>query len=303
MLVQAENLRTLREIGVQLDQNQFPIIYNGGIVTPRETTVLSTGAKENGDESSRPRRPATRPWRGPSGRQRPSYGPRPTRKAAPVVSAGLQKQYEAELDAVQEACPSAKVWHQTEGMWLLTESTLLRGLGKKATFLTLLPYIKNFRTRSWGFWTTPISFEWIGPRHTNFPDGSVCAFEPRDKTWASGGSIVELLDLYSLWALRHLHLEILGRWPGYQSVPYPYERLTELKDGEYCGCAHSDRLYTDCCKKHDLARDRVADAIGFLLNVTNGGSRTPPKEIIKFIRDSKFIRYSEEPPSMTNFLS
>ena len=293
----------LREVGAQLDHDSYPRIHDGGIVQPGDATVsCSTQGKEKTSVTSRQRRPPTRPWQRPAGWQRQAYRPRPTRAAASVVCSGLQKQYEVELDAVREAYPETTCWHQIEGMWLLTESTLLHGLGKKATFLTLIPYINNFTAKSWCFWTTPISFEWIGPRHTNFPDGSICAFEPRDKTWISGDSIVKLLDFYSLWALRHLHLEIFGRWPGFQSVPHPYERLTELRDDEYCGCDHSGRMYADCCKEHDLARDRAVDALFFLFKLTDGGVRKPPEDILKFIRHRKFIRHNEEPPPITNFL-
>jgi hypothetical protein len=296
--MQAEAMAILLEVGAQLDHDRYPRIHDGGIVQPGDVTVsCSTRGEEKNHVASRQRRSATGPWQRPPGRQRQAYRPRPTGGATPVVCSGLQKRYEAELNAVQEVYPDTKCWRQFEEMWLLTESTLLHGLGKKATFLTMIPYIKKFPIKSWGFWTTPIYIEWIGPRHTNFPDGSICAFEPRDKTWVSGDSIIKLLDLYSLWAFRHLYLEIFGRWPGYQSVPHPYERLRELRDDEYCGCAHSDRMYADCCKKHDLARDRTADALDFLLNFTNRGLRTPPKEFLKF------IRHREKPPPIINFLS
>lgn len=303
MLVQTEIVETLQEIGAQLDENQFPVVHNGGVVLPSEATVSSLNlGKETKNGTSRTGRPPTGPWQRPPGRQRQAYRPRPTRAAAPVVCSGLQKQYEAELDAVQEAYPDTKVWRQDGGMWLLTESILLRGLGKKATFLTMLPYTKISAVKSWGFWATPVYFEWIGPRHTNFPDGSICAFEHRDRTWAGGDSIVKLLDLYSLWAVRHLHLEKFGRWPGYQSVPHPYERLNELRDDEYCGCDHSDRLYADCCKKHDLAKDKAAIAREFLVEYTNGGVRNPPKDILHFISRSKFVSVKEEPTRIRNFM-
>lgn len=231
MYLETEIVKTLQEIGAHLDQDQFPVVHNGGIVMPSESIISPlTLGKEKTNVRSRQRGSSTRPWQGPTGWQGQAYGPRPTRDAASVVCSSLQKQYEGQLDAVQEAYPDTEYWHQMEGLWLLTESTLLHGLGKKATFLTMFPDTKKFAVKSWSFWTTQISFEWVGPRHTNFPDGSICAFEPRDKTWVSGDSIVELLDLYSLWAFRHLHLETFGRWPGYQSVPHPYERLTELRD-------------------------------------------------------------------------
>lgn len=302
MHLQKESLTTLREIGEQLDQNQFPIVHNGGIVLPSETSVLcSTLGKEKTNVRQRQRRSATRPWQGPAGRQRQAVRRGPPRDAASVVGADLQKQYEAQLSAFLEAYPDTECWHRVEGMWLLTESRLLHGLGKKATFLTMLPYSRKFVVKSWGFWSTPISFEWIGPRHTNFPDGSICAFERRDVTWVAGDSIIKLLDLYSLWALRHLHLDIFGRWPGHQFVPHPHERLTELSDDEYCGCDHPNKPYADCCKKHDLARDRAADALDFLLRT--GVLRKPPGDIMEFLRRRKYIDHNEKPPTMGNFLS
>lgn len=281
----------LREIGSDLDHHEFPCVYDGGVVMPSETTSLpSTLGREKNNVSPRQRRPAAGSWQGPTRRQGPP------RKTAPVICAGLQKQYEAELDAVQEAYPGTKSWHQIEGLWLLTESTILNGLGKKATFLTAIPYTLTSTARSWGYWTTALSAQWIGPRHTNFPDGSICAFEPRDKTWVIGDTLIKLLDLYSVWALRHLHLEKLRRWPGYQSVPHPFERLWELRDDEFCGCGNSDKLYIDCCKKQDLAKDGKADLIYFL-RWANGGSRKPPEDILNFINRRK------EPPPIIALLS
>lgn len=299
--MQADAMTILRQVGDQLDEDLYPQVHDGGIVQPGDVTLsCSNQGKEKSSVASRQRRPSARPWQGPPGRQRQAFRFRSSRAATPVVCADIQKKYEAELDAVLEAYPDTNIWHRAEGMWLLTESILLHGLGKKATFLISIPYFQKFTVKSWGFWITPISFEWIGPRHTNYPDGSICAFEPQDKTWMNGDSIVTLLDLYSLWALRHLYLEIYGRWPGYQSIPYPYERLTEICDNEYCGCAHSNRLYVDCCKRHDLARDKTTDALDFLKK--SGGLRNPPKEILEFIRYRKFIGDKEQPPNIINFL-
>jgi hypothetical protein len=166
-------------------------------------------------------------------------------------------------------------------MWLRTDSLLLDGLTRKATFLTHIPFDRGGRASAWGYWTTAVSASWIGPRHTNFPDGSICAFEPRDGTWSVGDKIVKLLDLYTLWALRHLHLEVFGRWPGHQSVPIPYERLQELKDDELCGCDQADLLYSECCKPADLALDRQ-EAFADFLRLT-GGHREPPKLVVPVI--------------------
>ena len=162
-------------------------------------------------------------------------------------------------------------------MWLLTDSRIVDGLSKRATLLSMIPFGAGGRACAWGYWTTPISAIWIGPRHTNFPDGSVCAFEPKDGTWGVGDPIIQLLDLYTVWALRHLHLEMFDRWPGFQSVPYAFERLMELRPGEFCGCDRlPHRQYSDCCQQADQAVDRAQARSEFLKFTDGVTDRRPP---------------------------
>lgn len=283
-----ETLNLLKEIGALLDQNRFPHVYNGGFVKPSETTFhTQTLGKEK--EHERQRRSSAGSWQRPARRQG-APGP-----AAPVICASLRNKYEKELDEVRETYPGVKTWQQKEGLWLLTESALLRGLGKKATFLIAIPYFPAPYAKSWGFWTTAMYTQWIGPRHTNFPDGSICAFEPKDQTWEIGKPLISLLDLYSIWAIRHLHMATLERWPGRQSVHHPYERLTEIQDDEFCGCDISEKLYKDCCKPNDLALDKEAIKKDFLRRYC-GGFRNPPREILKFM-----AQRDQPPPIMARF--
>lgn len=277
-------LKILKEIGHQLDENIFPSIMNGGIVKPGEAAApTSTWAEEKKDERQGTRGPETRPWAWSAGRQRPADRGRTPGAAPPTVFADLQAQYECELTAVHEAYPGTRVWHQKEGLWLLTESTLLPGLCQKAAFLTGIPFARTHIVRGWGFWVgAPLRYPaWIGPRHTNLPDGSICAFEPRDGTWRLGDPILVLLDLYTLWALRHLHLQVFHRWPGRQVAHYVHERFTELKPTEYCGCG-SDQLYGNCCREKDLKSNRVLEAMRFI--GYGGNLRTPPDAVTKFIQ-------------------
>lgn len=272
----------LHEIGRQLDHQIFPKVKNGGIVMPSELAVPSTLGEEKYDEDQR--RSTTRPRKGPPGRERSAGRSWPPRQTAPLVRADLQTHYEDELDAIHRAYPGTKVWQQEGTLWLLTESMLLPELRQAAIFLTGVFYTQAI-VRSWGFWRRSlVGLTWIGPRHTNFPDGSVCAFHPTDGTWLIGDPIVDLLDIYTLWALRHFHLEVFGRWPGPQAVFHPYERILELREDEHCGCGESKKLYGTCCYKKDLARNRIADAINFILRAS-GGLRSPPSSIIRFVRD------------------
>lgn len=276
----------LQKIGHQLDHQIFPRIKNGGIVMPSELAVSHStlGMEISNDYTERQRRSETRPRKRAAGRQGSAGRSWPSRQTAPVVCTSLQAQYEDELDAVYEAYPGTQIWREEEGVWLLTESSLLPGFEQRALFLVGISFA-NAIVRGWGFWRICLANPtWIGPRHTNFPDGSICAFEPADGTWVIGDPIVELLDLYTLWALRHLHLQVFGRWPGHQAVRHPYERILELKGDEHCGCGKSDKLYGECCRDNDLARNRVADAVNFLLRYS-GGLRQPPSSVVRFVRE------------------
>ena len=129
------------------------------------------------------------------------------------------------MSSIEVAYPGTQFWTSNEALWLLVESGVLPGVFPKANFVVGINFAEK-SVKGWGFrGCYLVGYEWIGPRHTNFPDGSICAYDIRDATWAFGDSLVELLDLYTLWALRHLHLSTLGRWPGAQSIPHAYERI------------------------------------------------------------------------------
>ena len=292
----AEARKILEAIGIQLDQGQCPLIYNGGMVKLSTSTVaINLLGEETFDVPPRASRSTTRSRQWAAGRQRPTDRPRSPGRATPFVSASLRQTYREELNAIHEYYPGTKMWFQDEGMWLKTESLLVMGLGKKATFLAAVPFVPGIAAKGWGYWTTPLYATWIGPRHTNFPDGSICAFEPRDNTWNIGDSLVKLIDLYTLWAFRHLHLEVFGQWPGYQSVPFPYERIQELHDNEHCGCDQSHLLYAECCKPRDLQRDTFEELWKFL-RITDGGTRCPPQWVLEIIQDRR------EPPSASKLV-
>ena len=287
----------LHQIGRQLDSNVFPRVRRGGIVVPSEQTAHpSKLGKETPNVRSKQRRPEARPWTRTSERQRKTGRSGQACEATSLLGTDILEKYRNEVAIVHEAYPNPRYWCQREGLWLLTESSLLVGLTNKAVFLTGIACSDVMVVRSWGFWGGMLGGPtWIGPRHTNFPDGSICAFEPTDQTWMFGDPIVELLDLYSLWAVRHLHLEVFGRWPGYQAVHFPYERVLELKEDEFCGCGGPARLYRDCCRDTDHDRNQVADAVRF--NIITGGTREPPEVVVRFIHERN------EPPCLMSLLA
>lgn len=278
-------IEILGKLGQQLDVDIFPRVCNHGIVTPGDVDGSDFfRSQENKHERQRTRRSETRSWTRPSRGQRQagrSGTPCPTTS---TVCADLRVQYQNELKEVLQAYPETKIWQQDDGLWLQTESLLLPGLSQKAVFLTGIPFSRERLPRGWGFWLrTPLNHPlWIGPRHTNMPDGSICAFDPEDGTWEVGGSLITLLDLYTLWALRHLHLHVVGYWPGRQVATYVIERVLEIKPNELCGCG-GDKSYIDCCRPADLNSNLPSAAIKF--HDLGGFRRCPPMEISRFIQN------------------
>jgi hypothetical protein len=287
-----EAVIALRRLGKQLDAWMFPVVRNGGIVVPSEPDLsprtLGTELKyvkpgKKGSEagstwaSGRPR-PFAWAWTWPhTGSGTPSA-------SAPLVSAELRAKFANELTVIDEAYPGTQHWQDDDGMWLLVRSSLLTGISAEATFVIAVSFT-HATVRGWGFWgSDAIGYEWIGPRHTNFPDGSICAFEPTDGTWSIHDPLVELLDIYTVWALRHLHLRAFGRWPGPQAVHFPYERQLELRPEECCGCSYPRGSYGSCCEPLDRERNQLKDALNFMLAM-RGGLRSPSRSVVNFLAD------------------
>jgi hypothetical protein len=284
----------LASLGRQLNARSELRVLNGGVVVPSTPTVPSSslGVEMQDVDAKATRRSETRPRQRAPGWQGPPRRPWPTGAAAPVIGRPLEKLYESELSGLAEFYPDPQFWHQVDGTWILWKSKVLDDLPRQALFLTGISNVWPL-VLSWGFWTNDLTLpRWIGPRHTNFYDGSICAFEVKDETWLFGQSIVKLLDLYTVWALRHLHLEILGTWPGQQVAHYGIERIFEQGDTELCGCGSAVNLYRDCCKPKDVSQTRAADAVQFVWF-----PRTPPRSI-----SAVFLR-GEEPPHLSELIS
>ena len=275
--------RSVQALGLQLDSGLFPEVLDGGFVAPSVAAVPQYLGAETQNVGTRPFpfAPGTPASSSGAASVSPSSETtaRPPGATPSLERSSVRARYEDELDSVQSAYPGTRIWHDEDGMWLLCESSVVQGLNRAATFLVAFSWSKA-AVRTWGFWRdNAIMVRWIGPRHTNFPDGSICAFDPADRTWVFGDSIITLLDLYTVWAFRHLHLELFDRWPGPQAVFHPYERRVEFRPDESCGCG-SRRTYRDCCAPRDAAIRIVPDAVSFVLRFA-GGLREPPAHLAR----------------------
>lgn len=282
----------LQQIGADLDGHLFPRVLNGGVVVPSAASVdPSTSGAEKQNVFKPARRSEAGPWPRAAGWQRSAGRSWPSGAAAPIIGSAGQQDWQEKLNAVREVYPSAQLWTVDDGFWLVCKSAVLEGLPQHAQFIVGLAPRWSV-VRSWAFWLSPLTTpKWIGPRHTNFFDGSICAFEPADGTWTIDQSLVSLIDLYTVWALRHLFLEYFGRWPGYQAVHLPVERILEFDDDEYCGCG-TTKKYKDCCKTDDRSRCRVGEAVRFVMS-----PRCPPRSILELA-----IEGLKRPPALRDVL-
>lgn len=280
----------LQRIGDGLDNHCAVRVKNRGIVVLDDTSPNEPVQETENEQQRKPQRSAARQGQRPARRKGSSRRPRPPRAQARIVD--LSDGYLEQQKQVADAYPGSSLTPDRHGVWLTAESEILTELDRSALFVIALPSTDQIEPRGWAFWKSDADVTWIGRRHTNMVDGSVCAFHMKlDGAWQPGGDLRTLLDLYSVWALRHAHLEIFERWPGRQyAMPDeagrcdPYYRLIELRENELCSCG-SDRRYGSCCRPHDLSLDFLAIKAQF--DRRCGGARlldrAPPSSIISAI--------------------
>lgn len=254
----------LERIGKALDNDLGCVVYSHGYVWPVERPLTSTldpaYQKEviayEAQRATRPERPAARPRSGAAGRDSPegtaTPGSRtPFLRQLKHVEAGASR---ATVTEVLRAYPQFRVRSTARGIWMTGTIQPVQDLDARAILTMVVPISDQGTVYGWAWWEDGI---WIGPRHTNWSDGSICAFEPKDNSWIWEMGLVALVDMYVVWITRHLHLAAYGRWPGRQVLHTAYERLTEHGSNEFCGCG-SDLHYEECCRASDIERGLIA---------------------------------------------
>jgi hypothetical protein len=276
-------LRLLNEIGGLLDVGGQPYVHENGLVMPGpDRCILRPGTDKESRYASEPE-----PWaQGPAPREREGTAiGRTSSHTAAAGSAsraasagaealilgpsGLTAELRRDLGEAIAAYPAGRVLIVPPVVWLLTPVRPILGLPDQAWLLTRIGMDSAASTASWAWWDVGL---WIGPRHTNVPDGSICAFERSDGTWRPEMGLTLWLDLHATWIVRHLHLRYVGRWPGSQVLHTAAERLRDHRPGEFCGC-RSGRLYAACCSAADLAMSPYARAYEFWKHFREGIKR------------------------------
>lgn len=272
----ADNLlRNLSELGQAFDIGRSPAAFDGGRVGFLEPET----EKESDDDSSGQRGPAAESRQGTAGRQGASD------QGSRFGRAELEALYLAGLDDLRSAYPTL-VFRVENGLWLVVRSRPLGTDGPQVVFVVAVPFVTVLTPRAWGFWRTGPCPAFIGPRHTNFPDASICAFGVDDGAWAFDDGLVRLIDLYSSWVVRHLYYMHFERWPGRQHGLSALYRRTEFHPDEWCGCGARAR-YRDCHQTADtMLNDEEARAEHIRVMGLDYCKRLPPACVTKFVRSS-----------------
>lgn len=268
----------LAQVGDDLDHDIYPTVLAGGEVTPgsRATQLPSATRKEvkrnerqrSAGAPERARTQARAWWQGPSAG---ASAAREAGTSAPLLSAlTLGESFRPSAAGLVDAYPQIRFGGAGTRPQVQLVVEPIHGSGIRAGLVVVAPPIDGGLPSATAWWEVGI---WIGPRHINYSDGYICAFEPSDGIPSGGNQLVTLLDLYSVWITRHLFLRVFGRWPGRQILHTAYERLAQHRPGELCGCGNS-KLYDHCHRPLDLtvsAFDRVREFIA-----RTGGARPRP---------------------------
>lgn len=269
----ADNLlKKLSELGQAIDIDRQFQVFDGGIVGI---------VNDQSEEDSEDERQGTR--RSAAGSRQGAAGPRRSAGEA-RARIGLLDQQVVQLAGLEDlwrAYPTDLI-EGDHGLWIIVKSNPLGDGGPQVTFVLGYPYSSEIEPRAWAFWRLGEFPKFVGPRHTNFPDASICAFGPGD--WERSDGVISLVDYYSTWLIRQLYLHHFGSWPGKQHGASALYRRTEFSADEWCGCGSGKRYgechqEADCLLPDEEARDEHRGIFG-----SDYCARKPPRSIMKFAR-------------------
>jgi hypothetical protein len=199
-----------------------------------------------------------------------------------------------QVDALKRKYPSTKISSDPIGTWLAVRTAPVGAMGPQALLLIAIPSSPR-KVETWAFWIRSGEALWIGPRHTNLPNGSVCAFPVRSDYLDCEAPLRLYVDLLSEWCARHLYLGVHDKWPGPQEGLWVAYRLLETKPGECCPRCSSLNLYETCCKSRD--QNELLDTLHPPEPVPDFSQRKPPNRISELAR-----RAGRNPPRMASVL-
>lgn len=264
-------LAHLRAVGVVIDGGQRPTVFDGGFVGFNRTD--ESEVKSNGTQGQARRSPAgSRQGRRARARraQAPDYAFR---------SDALELGHGAQFRRLAQHYEALAV-EDRNGLWAAVPIKPLGRRGPEVHFLIAVPTNDRLSPRAWAFTKLGLGVRLMSLKHTNFPDASICAFPHGHWPWPNPDGLLGLVDIYVLWAVRKMHRDCFGWWPGPQVGPCGYYRLREFDPREHCGCG-SNRRYGECHLAADILENPKAATAEFRRQFEcDYDDRRPPKAII-----------------------
>lgn len=278
------NLNRLADLGKALDTSQILSVFAGGFVglsDEDESEVIQHVAGKEGRSPARPRsgqRTAEGPW-WPSGETH-YFGSDAHEEAFGVGFRVLAQHYEA------------LAFEENDGLWVVVKSEPLGCRGPQIHFLIAFPLRHESKPKGWAFDRIGAQVSPMSLKHTNFPDASICAFLHDEYEWSQAGGMIELVDHYTIWAVKKLHRDYMGHWPGMQVGACAFYRRLEFTPNEQCGCL-SGKKYKICHQGADMLVSEQAGREEFQrLFRSDYHSRAVPKSIV----DAARSRWRKLPP-------
>ena len=268
-------LAHLRTVGVAIDGDQQPTVFDGGLVGLSDATegeVMKDVAQRQTHRSQAGSRTGRR------ARARRAQAP-----DHPFRSDAIEAAYGAGFRLLAQHYEALAV-EDRNGLWVVVSSAPLGRGGPEVRFLIAVPVDERFAPRAWAFEKIGPTTKLMSLKHTNFPDASVCAFPHGHWPWPNPDGILGLVDIYTLWTVRKLHRDYFGWWPGPQIGPCAYYRIREFDAREHCGCG-SGKRYGACHMAADLLENPTTGEAEFRRQFAcDYDERRPPEHVLEAAR-------------------
>lgn len=229
-------------LGQAIDRGDQPYVFDGGFVDLQQAT--------ESEVNSHAPQSHTRDGSAARSRQGQRARPRPPRQTEPFCSGAIEQAFGAEFRALVQHY-EALGFEDENGLWVVVKSNPLGLDGPQTHFLVAIPFDRRVAARGWAFRKVGRRDGLFPQKHTNFPDGSICAFTRESRAWLPEDGMTALIDHFSLWAAKSMHRTFMGWWPGPQVGYGALYRRREFLGREMCGC-ESGKRYSECHQAHDL---------------------------------------------------
>jgi hypothetical protein len=277
----ANQLANVRAVGLALHEGR-------GIGANKFGEIVILNHDEIEKEIDNDRRPEKGTRGSATGSRERSQGTQAPADSTRSLGGRRRARYQAEVRELRWQYPGTYFRIDDSGLWIVVPAFPLGTSGPQLIQITAVPDDPNIRILTWAFWISDDRCAWVGHRHTNYPDGSVCAFPPDGGAWKDGDPLVRYVDRICEWSARHIFCWLDGYWPGPQDAICRYYRVGEGRAQELCFC-HSGKTYFECCRPLDLLQSCASDRELFKSNC-NGldiGEQRPPKQLYEYAIGSR----------------